>query len=162
MSSPTTEACDLPWVPAGPCSRLTPFQRLVLKFVACGGAWPLGQLDYRTGVRVQVRLRKAVYGRGRPMQFALPGKSLLGNFQLLRQSFPFLNQASMTRLLLFELNRLPLRLFRADKALQCGFEPSDLIFGTTDAFFQFGDTIFHLLALDWVQTLFGLLRTVAL
>src|SRR5579872_861962 len=34
----------------------------LLKFVAFGGSWPLGQPDYRTHVRRNERLRKAVYG----------------------------------------------------------------------------------------------------
>src|SRR5271169_1003613 len=38
--------------------------RLVLKFVACGSCWPLGQPEYRTGVSRGERLRKMVYGCG--------------------------------------------------------------------------------------------------
>src|SRR5580765_5858835 len=64
MSSPTTEACDLPWVPARRLLAPNTIPAVGLEFVACGGAWPLGQLDYRTVVREGERLRKEVYGRG--------------------------------------------------------------------------------------------------
>src|SRR5215471_17019083 len=66
MSSPTTEACDLPWVPARRLLAPNTIPAVGLEFVACGGAWPLGQLDYRTGVSAGERLRKEVYGRRRP------------------------------------------------------------------------------------------------
>ena len=85
------------------------------------------------------------------MQFARWEKPLLGNFQFLGQSFPLLNQASVVRLLLLEFRRLPLSLFRADEALQCGFQPPDLILGAAYFPFQFGDPIFYLLALDGIQ-----------
>src|SRR5437764_7706861 len=59
-----TEACDLPLFPARRCVPRNPGRRwLVLKFVAFGSAWPLGQADYRTVVSGFLRLRKAVYGR---------------------------------------------------------------------------------------------------
>src|SRR3954466_6079556 len=64
MSSPTIEACDLPWVPARRLLAPDTIPAVSLEFVACGGAWPLGHPDYRTDLSGDERLRKVVYRCG--------------------------------------------------------------------------------------------------
>src|SRR5579864_1371134 len=56
-------SCKFPRGVASPSTAGAAALRLVLKFVAFYSAWPLGQGEYRTGVREILRLRKEVYGR---------------------------------------------------------------------------------------------------
>src|SRR3954453_9164201 len=64
MSSPTIEACAFLGFPPGALLAPDTIPAVGLEFVACGGAWPLGHPDYRTGVSGDERLRKVVYRCG--------------------------------------------------------------------------------------------------
>src|ERR1700682_253851 len=117
------------------------------EFVALGGCWPVGHVEYRTEVSDQPRLRKMVYGRLRALRL-----DAAGFLQSLSEILPLLDQRGMSGFVLVKFLRLALVFVGADKVLQRGFAQRDRRFGVADFRFQFVDPIFHLLALDGIQT----------
>src|SRR3979409_2340353 len=117
------------------------------EFVAFGGCWPVGHVEYRTEVSDQPRLRKMVYGWLRALRL-----DAAGFLQSLTEILPLLDQRSMSGFVLVEFLRLALVFVRADEVLQRGLALCDCRFGGADFGFQFMDAIFHLLALDGIQT----------
>ena len=116
------------------------------EFVAFGGCWPVGHVEYRTEVSDQPRLRKMLYGRGE--------KSCLepvGFLQSLAKFFPLFDQRGVSGFVLVKFLRLALVFVGADKVLQRRLALRDRRFGLADLCFQCMDPLFHLFALDGIQ-----------
>src|ERR1700730_6978105 len=114
-----------------------------------GGCCPIGPAEYRTQVS-----NHRDYGRTCTIAAT---RAPLVHLQDVGEILPLQDENCVSGLVLVELLTMAVVFLDADEVLQTGLAMRDGGFDTADFFFQFADPVFHLLALDRIQT-FGLAR----